>query len=66
MSSVSQVDAARTEWLAAEARVEMAQRDLLVSQIAEVRSVIQYRIALIRLFLAEGSLMHRRGIVMQQ
>jgi len=46
--------------------VAQAQRDLLVSRIAEVRAVIQYRIALIRLFLAEGSLMHRRGIVMQQ
>jgi outer membrane protein TolC len=42
--------------------VAQAQRDLLVSQIAEVRAVIQYRIALIRLFLAEGSLLSRRGI----
>jgi outer membrane protein TolC len=44
--------------------VAQAQRDLLISQIAEVRAVIQYRIALIRLFLAEGSLLSRRGIVL--
>jgi outer membrane protein len=43
--------------------VAQAQRDLLISQIAEVRAVIHYRIALIRLFLAEGSLLARRGIV---
>jgi outer membrane protein TolC len=46
--------------------VAQAQRDLLVSQIAEVRAVIQYRIALIRLFLAEGSLLARRGIVFHE
>ncbi|MEX1302237.1 MAG: TolC family protein [Desulfotignum sp.] len=46
--------------------VAQAQRDLLVSQIAEVRAVIQYRIALIRLFLAEGSLLPRRGIVFHE
>jgi len=46
--------------------VAQAQRDLLVSQIAEVRAVIQYRIALIRLFLAEGSLLSRRGIVFHE
>jgi outer membrane protein len=43
--------------------VAQAQRDLLISQIAEVRAVINYRIARIRLFLAEGSLLARRGIV---
>jgi outer membrane protein len=43
--------------------VAQAQRDLLISQIAEVRAVIHYRIALIRLFLAEGSLLARRGII---
>ena len=44
--------------------VAQARRDLLVSQIAEVRAVINYRIALIRLFLAEGSLLQRRGIIL--
>jgi outer membrane protein TolC len=43
--------------------VAQAQRDLLISQIAEVRATINYRIALIRLFLSEGSLLDRRGIV---
>lgn len=45
--------------------VAQAQRDLLISQIAEVRAVIHYRIALIRLFLAEGSLLQRRGVVLR-
>lgn len=43
-------------------RVAQAQRDLLASRIAEVRSVIHYRIALVKLYLAEGSLLERRGI----
>ncbi|MEZ4576523.1 MAG: TolC family protein [Desulfobacterales bacterium] len=42
--------------------VAQAQRDLLISRIAEVRSVIHYRIALVNLYLAEGSLLERRGI----
>ena len=42
--------------------VAQAQRDLLVSQIAEVRAVIQYRIALVQLYLAEGTLLERRGV----
>jgi outer membrane protein TolC len=42
--------------------VSQAQRDLLVSQIAEVESIVNYRIALVNLFLAEGSLLERRGI----
>jgi outer membrane protein len=46
--------------------VAQAQRDLLISQIAEVRAVINYRIALIRLFLAEGSLLARRGIIFNE
>ena len=46
--------------------VAQAQRDLLISQIAEVRAVIQYRIARIRLFLAEGSLLSRRGILFHE
>ncbi len=43
--------------------VAQAQRDLLVSRIAEVRAVINYRIAMVELYLAEGSLLQRRGIV---
>lgn len=42
--------------------VAQAQRDHLVSLIAEVETVINYRIALVRLYLAEGSLLDRRGI----
>lgn len=42
--------------------VAQAQRDLLVSQIAEVEAVTSYRIALVQLYLAEGSLLERRGI----
>jgi outer membrane protein TolC len=42
--------------------VAQAQRDLLVSQIAEVEAIVNYRIALVRLYLAEGSLLERRGI----
>jgi len=42
--------------------VAQAQRDLLISQIDEVRAVINYRIALVELYLAEGSLLERRGI----
>ncbi len=43
--------------------VAQAQRDLLVSLIAEVKAVISYRIALVNLYLAEGSLLERRGVV---
>lgn len=42
--------------------VAQAQRDLLVSQIAEVRALVEYRIALVRLHRAEGSLLERRGL----
>jgi outer membrane protein TolC len=42
--------------------VAQAQRDLLASRIAEVRAIVNYRIALVRLYLAEGSLLERRGI----
>lgn len=42
--------------------VAQAQRDLLVSQLNEIEAVIDYRIALVNLFLAEGSLLERRGI----
>lgn len=43
--------------------VAQAQRDLLEAEIAEVAAVVQYRLALIDLYLAEGSLLHRRGLV---
>lgn len=42
--------------------VAQAQRDLLASQIDEVEALVTYRDALIRLYLAEGSLLGRRGI----
>ena len=42
--------------------VAQAQRDLLAAQIAEVEALVTYREALIRLYLAEGSLLGRRGI----
>jgi outer membrane protein TolC len=42
--------------------VAQAQRDLLASQISEVEAIVNYRIALTELYLAEGSLLERRGI----
>ncbi len=42
--------------------VAQAQRDLLESQITETDAVIVYRLALIDLYLAEGTLLERRGI----
>ncbi len=42
--------------------VAQAQRDLLEAEIAEVAAVVEYRLALIGLYLAEGSLLERRGI----
>jgi outer membrane protein TolC len=42
--------------------VAQAQRDLLLSQLAEVEAVVDYRMALVNLYLAEGSLLERRGI----
>lgn len=42
--------------------VGQAQRDLLAAQIAEVDATVAYRIALVNLHLAEGSLLARRGI----
>ncbi|UCH81616.1 MAG: TolC family protein [Nitrospiraceae bacterium] len=44
--------------------VAQAQRDLVVSLIAEVEAVVSYRIALVNLYLAEGSLLERRGIIL--
>lgn len=43
--------------------VAQAQRDLLEAQIGEVEAVVSYRLALINLYLAEGSLLERRGCV---
>lgn len=43
--------------------VAQAQRDLVASRIAEVEAVIQYRMALVQLYRAEGSLLERRGII---
>ena len=42
--------------------VAQAQRDLLASQIVEVEAVVNHRIALTKLYLAEGSLLERRGV----
>jgi len=44
--------------------VAQAQRDLLASSIAEVKAVVNYRISLIELYLSEGSLLERRGVVL--
>lgn len=41
--------------------VAQAQRDLLEAQINEVEAVVAYRLALIQLYLAEGTLLQRRG-----
>ncbi len=46
--------------------VAQAQRDLLVAELAEVEAVVNYRIALVELYLAEGSLLERRGVVVGQ
>ena len=42
--------------------VSQAQRDLLVSRIAEVQAVANYLTALVDLYLTDGSLLERRGI----
>ncbi|HZD55030.1 MAG TPA: TolC family protein, partial [Candidatus Aquicultoraceae bacterium] len=44
--------------------VAQAQRDLLASSIDEVKAIVNYRIALVRLHLAEGSLLERRGVLL--
>ncbi|MBK1877756.1 TolC family protein [Pelagicoccus mobilis] len=43
-------------------QVAAAARDLLASRIQEVKALVSYRLALIDLYLAEGSLLERRGI----
>lgn len=42
--------------------IAQAQRDLLAAGIAQVMSIVNYRIALVRLNLAEGTLLERRGV----
>lgn len=42
--------------------VALAQRDLLASEIEEVEARVAYQIARIRLYLAEGTLLERRGL----
>jgi outer membrane protein len=42
--------------------VAQAQRDLLASSIDEVEAVVNYRQALVALYLVEGSLLERRGV----
>lgn len=42
--------------------VARAQRDLVESQINEIKAHVAYQIAVVRLYLAEGSLLDRRGI----
>lgn len=44
--------------------VATAQRDLLSAQIDEIRAVVDYRIALVNLYRAEGTLLARRGITL--
>jgi outer membrane protein TolC len=42
--------------------VSQAYRDLLAARNAEIEAIINYRIALIQLYVAEGSLLERRGL----
>lgn len=44
--------------------VAQAQRDLLSARVAEVEAIINYRISLVQLYLVEGSLLERRGIML--
>ncbi|MBT7628846.1 MAG: TolC family protein, partial [Desulfobacula sp.] len=44
--------------------VAQAQRDLLASHILEVEAIIDYNKVLVMLYLAEGSLLERRGVHM--
>jgi outer membrane protein TolC len=45
-------------------QVVQAQRDLLAARIAEVEAIVNYRIALVNLYSAEGSLLARRGLAL--
>jgi outer membrane protein TolC len=42
--------------------VAHAERDLLAARVAEVEAQVAYRIALVRLYVAEGSLLERRAV----
>lgn len=44
--------------------VAQAERDLLVTQIAEVQAVVAFRIARVALHLAEGTLLERHGVTL--
>jgi len=44
--------------------IAQAQRDLLVSQIAHVDAIVDYRKALIALYRMDGSLLERRGVLL--
>lgn len=46
--------------------IAQAQRDLVESQINEVEALIGYRLALIDLYLAEGALLARRGLTLDE
>lgn len=46
--------------------VAQAQRDLVESQINEVEALIGYRLALINLYLAEGAILARRGMTVDE
>ncbi|MBN2717468.1 MAG: TolC family protein [Deltaproteobacteria bacterium] len=45
--------------------VVQAERDLLDSELEEVQAKVQYRIALVKLYLADGTLLKRRGISLE-
>ena len=45
--------------------VAQAQRDLQASRVSEVEALVAYRLALIELYLAEGSLLERRGLTVE-
>ncbi|MEE9403602.1 MAG: TolC family protein [Algisphaera sp.] len=45
--------------------VAQAQRDLLAAQIAQAQAVVAWRLALVELYRAEGTLLERRGIVIE-
>ena len=46
-------------------QVAQAQRDLIAAQVAEVEAAIAWRSALVELYLAEGSLLERRGMAVE-
>jgi outer membrane protein TolC len=45
--------------------VSRTQRDLVESQIAEIEARVAYQLAKVQLYLAEGSLLERRGLVVE-